>query len=137
VRDDLRAAIAGHHTFRGKIDAVLEAAHEMNRRDPSLAQFLGAVRVDMRRDPSLAEVLQHAAITRQEFFDGIVAVGVETGEIDPSNRDLVNALVLTLLIGLVDAVAADPAQQRLAIDAIYAVLDGTLIHPIDAVRSAS
>ncbi len=36
-------------TFIGKLEAVLNAAHDMNREDPSLTKFVGAV---ARRHPS-------------------------------------------------------------------------------------
>ncbi len=135
VHDDVQArvytqfglAVGEQTTFRGKIDAVLDASHELNKQDPSLARFLGAVRVDMRRNPELNEALRHSADTRQAFFDEIVDVGVQTGEIDPSKRDEVSVLVVTLLIGLTDAVSGDLPRQLLAINAIKALLDGTLI----------
>jgi hypothetical protein len=102
----------------------------MNTEDPSLAQFLGAVRVDMRRNAELHHALQHAAAVREAFFDDIVNVGLGTGEIDPSNRDQVSALVLVLLIGLTDAVSGSPARHRQAVDAIKALLEGKLIRPV-------
>jgi AcrR family transcriptional regulator len=114
-------------TFRAKIEAVLEAAHEMNKQDPSLAQFLGALRVDMRRNPELKKALQHTAAAREAFFDRIVDHGVATGEIDPAQRAQVSALVLTLLIGLTDAVSGNPHTHRLAVDAIKGLLEGTLL----------
>ncbi len=138
VHDDVQAlvytqfadAISEPPTFRTKIDAVLEAAHEMNKKDPSLAQFLGALRVDMRRNPELKQALQHTAVARAEFFDRIVDHGVATGEIDPSQRAEVSALVLVLLIGLTDAVSGNPATHRRAVDAIKALLEGKLLRDV-------
>ncbi len=123
-------AISTPPTFRTKIEAVLEAAHEMNKEDPSLAQFLGALRVDMRRNPELKAALQHYAVARLEFFDRIVDHGVTTGEIDPSQREEVSALVLVLLIGLTDAVSGNPSTHRHAVDAIKALLEGKLIRDV-------
>ena len=130
VYSRLSDAASGLPTFRGRIEAVLDAAHEMNKEDPSLAQFLGALRVDMRRNPELRKALQRSDVARSAFFDSIIDVGLETGEIDPSNRDQVSALVLTLLVGLTDAVSDDLVQHRLAIDGIKALLEGKLIRPI-------
>lgn len=138
VQDDVQArvfaqfeaAVSDPTTFRGKFDAVLEAAHEMNKQDPSLAQFMGALRVDMRRNAELKAALEHTAAEREAFFDRLVDVGLETGEIDPSTRDQVSALVLTLLIGLTDAVSGSPQQHRLAVDAIKNLLEGKLIRPV-------
>ncbi len=126
----LSAAIIGLPTFRGRIEAVLEASHEMNKEDPSLAQFLGALRVDMRRSPELRKALEQSDGARSAFFDSIIDVGLETGEIDPSNRDQVRAVVFTLLVGLTDAVSDDIDQHRIAIDGVKALLEGTLIRPL-------
>ena len=136
VHDDVQArvystfgaAVLEPTSFRDKIDAVLEASHEMNKEDPSLAQFLGSVRVDMRRNAELGAALRDASVARQAFFDTIVTRGVETGEIAPADRARVSALVLTLLVGLTDGVSGSLTAQRLAIDAIKRLLDGTLIH---------
>ena len=124
------SALSGPTTFRGKFEAVLEAAHEMNKQDPSLARFLGAMRVDARRNPELGAALKHTSARRESFFDQIVDVGVETGEIDPSMRDQVSAMVLTVLVGLTDAVSEDLSRHRLAIDAIKGLLEGKLIRPV-------
>ena len=132
VYSRLSAAVGGVPTFRGRIEAVLEAAHEMNKEDPSLAQFLGALRVDMRRNPELRKALQKSDVTRSTFFDSIIDVGLETGEIDPSNRDQVGAVVVTMLVGLTDGVSDDIAQHRLAIDGIKALLEGKLIRPVSS-----
>lgn len=117
-------------TFRGQLESVLEEAHEMNKEDPTLAQFLGALRVDMSRNPDLKNALQKAAQRRQSFFDRIVDVGVETGEIDASDQEEVRALLLTLLIGLTDAVSYDRAVHRRAVDGIKKLIEGKLIHDI-------
>jgi len=47
----------------------------------------------------------------------------------PAQRELVLAFVRTVLIGLTDAVSDDLVAQRAAIDAIGALLEGSLIHP--------
>jgi AcrR family transcriptional regulator len=126
----LSAATSGLPTFRARIEALLEAAHEMNKEDPSLAQFLGALRVDMRRNPELRRALQKSDVTRAAFFNGIVDVGVKTGEIDPSHRDQVSAVVYTLVVGLTDAMSDDIALHRVAIDGVKALLDGKLIRTV-------
>jgi AcrR family transcriptional regulator len=130
VYSQFAAAVDSSNTFRGKLEAVLDTAHEMNKRDPSLAQFLGALRVDLRRNAELYEALRHTAAAREAFFDRIVDFGLATGEIDPENRGKVSALLLTLLIGLTDAVSGHPAKQKLAIEAIKDLLEGALIRPV-------
>jgi AcrR family transcriptional regulator len=122
-------AIGRSETFLGQIEAVLDEAHEMNKEDPTLAQFLGSLRVDTRRDPDLKKALKNSGRVREQFFARIVDVGLETGEIDPSDKERVSAVVLTILTGLTDAVSGDRLQHRRAIDGIKALLEGKLIHP--------
>jgi len=114
-------------TFRGQLESVLDEAHEMNKEDPTLAQFLGALRVDIHRNVELKNALQKQAMRRQQFFDRIVDVGVETGEIDASDKENVRALLLTILIGLTDAVSYDRVQHRRAVDGLKALIEGKLI----------
>ena len=122
-------AVSRSDTFRGQLESVLDEAHEMNEEDPTLAQFLGALRVDMRRNPDLKKALQQQALARQGFFDRIVDVGVATGEIDASDRDNVSAVLLTILIGLTDAVSNDRVQHQRAVDGIKGLLEGKLVRP--------
>lgn len=124
------AAIEGVETFREQIEAVLDEAHEMNREDPTLAQFLGSVRVDMRRHPELDQALRGAASVRRDFFDRIVALGERTGEIDPAEIPRVRAVLLTILIGLTDAVSDNRDQHRAAVEGIKALVEGKLIRPL-------
>lgn len=137
VHDDVQArvyarfnlAVDRSQTFIGQLSAVLDEAHAMNDEDPTLAQFLGALRVDMRRNTDLKKALQKQALLRQQFFDRIVETGVETGEIDPSDQENVRAFLLTVLIGLTDAVSNDHVQHQRAVDGIKALVEGKLIHP--------
>jgi AcrR family transcriptional regulator len=128
VYSAMRDAVQPHATFRAQIDAILDSSHEMNKLDPSLAQFLGSVRVDMRRNPELAAALREASLDGQRFFDNVVEHGVSTGEIAAADRVRVAALVRTLLVGLTDGVSSNVAAQSTAIDAIKLLLDGALIH---------
>lgn len=141
VHDDVQAtvqarfagAIEGTATFVERLDALLDTAHDLNRDDPTLARFLGSVRVDARRDPDLAAALRAGRRQWSRFYDDIVDLGVATGEIGPADREAVRALVRTLLIGLTDAVSGDATVHRLAIDALKSLLAGTLLrHPAGA-----
>lgn len=114
-------------TFKTRFKAMLEVAYQLNLEDPSLARLIGAVRVDERRDPVLASLMEASHSSREGgFFQRLVELGVQTGEVDPANRALVAALLQIILIGLTDAVSDDPVQHRLAIDAIQSLLDGKL-----------
>jgi AcrR family transcriptional regulator len=126
VYERFNRAIDGLATMREQIETVLEAAHEMNREDPTLAQFLGSARVDMRRHPELDEALSSTLVRRVGFLDRLVDTGEKTGEIEPGDVDRVRAVLLTILIGLTDAVSGDLVLHRNAIDGIKALIEGKL-----------
>ena len=130
VYDRFNAVIAAAETFTGALEATLDAAHEMNNADPSLAQFLGAVRIDVRRYPELEPVYGPTVALRQGFFDRLIELGVSTGEIDDADRPVVAALIRTMMIGLVDAVSDDARLHREAVEGIKMLLEGKLIKPV-------
>ena len=114
----------------GKLERVFEAAHSMNRVDPTLAEFIGAARVDRRRHPELlASVHQADRFAEGEFFDRIVSDGVENGEIEASDREQVLSFLRTVTVGLADAMSNDIAEHRDAIDGLNALLTHRLVKP--------
>jgi AcrR family transcriptional regulator len=127
VYSRLRAAVEPHATFRAQIEAILDCSHELNIDDPSLALFLGSMRVDMVRNPELGRVMSEASLSGQQFFDVVIANGVATGEIAEADRARVSAVVRTLLVGLTDGVSANVGAHSTAIEAIKLLLDGSLI----------
>jgi AcrR family transcriptional regulator len=114
-------------TFLDQLDGMLEAAHELDIEDPTLTLFVGTVRTDMRRFPEIADRLAHSVAARDEFFVSIVDVGIASGEIRPSDRDLVVEFIRVLLIGLTEGGTESPKRHRLAIDSIRTLLRGELI----------
>lgn len=118
--------VRGHDTFVAQFSAILDEAHDMNRVDHSVARFLGAVRVDVIRHPEMRVSVEPRSRQRESFFAGIVDVGIATGEIHPERRATVLAYILTVLIGLTDAVSGDIAAQGRAIEAIKATLPALL-----------
>lgn len=138
IRARFNAAVSRPATFRDKLDAVLDEAYQMNLEDPTLAQFVGAVRVDMSRNPELELALHVGAEARAGFFDELVEFGVRNGEIDATNQAAVRAFLATVMIGLTDAVSGDRDLHGAAIDGVKQLLDGKLLHPaVDAVRRSS
>lgn len=122
-------AIVGRDSFAEQLSATLEAAHELNLEDPTLAQFLGASRVDLARDPQLAAALREVEEANPiVFFDRMIDFGIETGEIAEEDRRLVASLLRTLTVGLTDAVSSNPDRHREAVDAISRLLVGDLLN---------
>jgi AcrR family transcriptional regulator len=119
-------AIVGRGTFVEQFDAILDVAHELNKTDPSVARFLGAVRVDTRRHPEMRASVAPRSRQRETFFADMVELGVSTGEIAAERRPIVFAFILTVLVGLTDAVSDDPKVQSQAIAGIKDAVPGLL-----------
>lgn len=119
-------AIVGRHTFVEQFTSVLDVAHDLNRTDHSVARFLGAVRVDVRRHPEMRVSVEPRTRQRERFFADMVEVGVSTGEISPQRRAVVFAYILTVLVGLTDAVSDDIDEQGRAIAGVKDALRGLL-----------
>ena len=111
-------------TFIGKIEAIYEVAHELNRADASLARFLGSSRIDRLRNPELARALGAGAARGEGFFEGVVECGIETGEVDPADRDAVIDFIRAFNIGLTDGLSGDHDEHRQAVDGFLLVLRG-------------
>ncbi len=134
VHDDVQQRIYGrfnHATdrtngFIGKFEAVLDTAHQLNKEDPSLAAFLGAVRTDMRRHPEILEMLGEHSDRRDDFFVRLVDAGVAGGEISKKTRPFVIEFVRMILIGLTDGVSDDPKRHERAVKSIKMALRGEL-----------
>ena len=127
VYERFESDVAAATSFVGGLETVLDTAHELNDTDPSLARFLGAVRIDVRRNPELRDVFRHTTRRRDMFFESLVEIGIKTGEIRKRDRGRVVALIAVLLIGLVDAVSNDPTMHRAAVDGIKLLVEGKLI----------
>lgn len=122
-------AVEASDTFLGQFEGMLEAAHRMNVEDHTLALFVGTVRHDTRRFTEIAERLAHAEAARDDFFVGVVDVGVTTGEVRPADRERMVEFIRIMLIGLTEGASETSTQHRCAIDAIRALLHGELLLP--------
>lgn len=123
------AAAESAEGFLATFDAILDVAHELNDADPTFAAFLGAVRNDMRRHPEIAEALADHAERRRGFFVRLVDEGIESGEIEASNRDFMNEFVAIILVGLTDGVSDDSERHLRATTSIKMALRGQLVEP--------
>jgi AcrR family transcriptional regulator len=129
VYAQFESAAASAATFVDGLDRVLDVAYDLNVTQPSLAGFLGAVRVDVARNPELREMFRPATNRRERFIVGVVDLGVTTGELDAANRARAVALIRTMLIGLVH-VSAEPIGHRAAIDGFKLAIKGELVRPV-------
>jgi AcrR family transcriptional regulator len=127
VFDRFDAAVHGEVTFIGRFEAVLEAAHQLDVEDPSLARFLGAVRIDVGRHDEIRPALAGISPRSRAFWQRLVNDGVKTGEIRPNDREMLLAFMQIVLIGLTDGVSGDSRAHRRAVDSIRAVLEGRLL----------
>ncbi|MET0460080.1 MAG: TetR/AcrR family transcriptional regulator [Ilumatobacteraceae bacterium] len=127
VYSQFEAAVDASDNFVGGLERVLELANQLNNEDPTLARFLGAVRIDVRRNPELKSLFKPATIRRERFIHALVDIGIATGELDVTDRERTVALLRALLVGLVDAVSNDPTMHRAAVDGIKLLVEGKLI----------
>jgi TetR/AcrR family transcriptional repressor of uid operon len=128
VHDVLMAAMAGQATFVGKFEAMLETAYATNAEQPGLAAFLGTARIDLARYDELRSVEGRPG-EGTRFLNELVDHGVLTGEIPPDRRERVAALLRTIFVGLTVGLSGDLRDQRHAIDAIEALVEGRLLEP--------
>lgn len=103
-------------TFAAKIEAVLDEAAALNRVDPSLANFLVAVRTDLSRHEELRVPALTRPNRRVDFFTSLIDVAVESGEIAEADREIVSEVVVAILTGLVAASSHDPDVHARAIE---------------------
>ena len=79
----------------------------------------------MSRHPELRGAIRRWA--GDEVVSVLVKTGLATGEIPPTRKKQVSALVRAILVGLNDAVSDDLTQQRAAIDGVRGLLEGSLL----------
>lgn len=127
VFERLHAEMVRADTFAGQIRAVFDESHRINLEDPSIAQFLGAARVDQGRYDELRETFRGLRSRSPGLLSLMIDRGIATGEIEAGDRRYMTALLRTVFVGLVDAVSSRPAEQRQAMDGVMGLIEGTLV----------
>jgi len=127
VDDRFAEVLEADDSFAEQIRAVLVAAHDLNIVDPSLARFLGSARVDIARHDELRQLVERAPGEGVALTARLVARAIATGEVDPSRRRELAAVLRVILVGLVDAVSSDSGQHQAAVDGILALVEGQLL----------
>lgn len=129
-------AISGGATFIDRAMGLLDATRVMNHEDPTLARFLASARVDVLRRPELVEALREGGNWWAEMVASIVDHGVATGEIPVDHRELTEAFMLSLLIGLTATATMDAHLHGVAINAVRFALRNSLLTPSGAAGAA-
>lgn len=129
VYETFEAASQSADTFAGKIDAILDAAVQLNRLDPTLAQFLVTARIDMVRHPELGAGLAEPAARRDRFFTDVIDTGVRTGEVDPGDQEMLLDVISAILTGLVSYSSSDTDRHLRTVTGVKRLLDGKLLRP--------
>ncbi len=122
-----RAVEAASPTFVARLTAVLDEALALNHEDPTLAEFLVAVRTDMSRHDELGVDPRLAVARRESFFADLVDLGISTGELSASDRDVTRDVIVAMLMGLVSASSGDPETHARAIGGMKRLLAGSLV----------
>ncbi len=125
-------ALIDKETFVERLEAILETAHQLNRKDPSLARFIGAARIDLARYDELRAAVGTPGMYGTTFFQRLIDHGVKTREIKKENREMVAAFLRILVVGLTDGVSHDLQGHRMAVSAISAAIEGRLFEPAKA-----
>jgi AcrR family transcriptional regulator len=125
----LADAIKPYSTFIGQAEAFFRGLQRLNAEEPTLAEFLNAARIDITRYIELKIDFQDRyPNVRRHFIPGLVALGVSTGEIDAERADEVADFLHAFVTGLMDPASIRFEEQQRAIEAVLALLRGTLIN---------
>jgi AcrR family transcriptional regulator len=124
-----------HDHFIDRFRAVLAAAVELNRRDPSLAGFVIGVSPEIQRHPELRERLRPMVARTNSFMHRLVGDAVERGELAPGvDPAAVEDLFTAVLAGLArfSTLSGDPDRHAAAAAVLERLVSGTLL--VEAVR---
>ncbi|MCB0997821.1 MAG: TetR/AcrR family transcriptional regulator [Acidimicrobiales bacterium] len=122
-------AIAPHDTLVDRFVAVLDAAVEMNRHDPSITGFIASVPAEARRHPDLRRLLR-ATRPDAPFLRRLAVDAAARGELRPdvSVRALEDLLTAVLAgLALYGDLRGGPERHAAAVAMLKRVLDGTLM----------
>ena len=119
------SAEASAGNLRDKVVAMMEVFHQINREDASIAQFVGAARIDLRRHPDIFAGV-NAGLDGDAYYRRLVDEAVERGEIDAAEGETVRHFLRAISVGLTDGVSHEVEEHRRALDGLLFILDGGL-----------
>jgi AcrR family transcriptional regulator len=127
---EFERVIAPHTGLVDRLSAVLDAAVEMNRRDPAAAGFVVGVAAEVQRHPELRQLLREANATSANFLRRLAADAAASGELHPdvSVRGLED-LLTAVLAGLArfSTHAGDSNRHAAAVAVLQRCLAGTVL----------
>ena len=130
VASTFEDATAGLVGLIPRFCAVLDAAVDLNRADPSVAAFVVGVGVEARRHPELAELIHHRPGRSTMFVHRLVTEARDAGELLPGveARGLED-LLSSVLSGLARFSTATASAERYcsAVEAFKRVLTATAV----------
>ena len=130
VYGEFEKAVAEPQRFNERLDAVLDAATAVNRRDPSVAGFVVGVSAEAERHPELVESLRPLMAAGTNFFRSLVDDAIARGELaDGLDAQAVTDMITAVTGGLARFSTAidDAARHRRATVALQRLIDGTLM----------
>lgn len=140
ILERLEKAVALKEGFVERLIAVLDAAIELNREQPSLSHFLVNASSDARRNPELASGVEQCMGGIATFLAGLVEQGMADGEINPgTSPESVVGLMQALVLGLGQFATMAPLDLHTAVMVeCERMIAGTLFKtPAAAVKAPS
>jgi AcrR family transcriptional regulator len=130
VFDAFQRAVDAHHTLIDQFAAVLDAAVELNRTDPSLAGFVVGVAAEAQRHPELRQrvrpLRRRTSTLMQRLVEQSVARGELAADVDPKAvEDLLDAVMSGL--ARFSTSTGDSGRHAAAVDALKRFFAGTLV----------
>ena len=126
------AAVSQHRTLIAQFGAVLDAAVELDRDDPSVTGFVLRAAGEARRHPELRESLRKARSMGSSFLHGLAHGAFERGELAPDvSPKALEDLLDAVLSGLArfSNQTGDAERHAGAVDVLQRFLSGTLMKP--------
>lgn len=120
-------ALAGPHSVRGLLRAVLAESMRINHESPELAGFVATAPIDARRHPELSAAFAKQAEVMTATLSQAVAAGQRAGLI-PKDMDAV--AVAGMISAIVDGFAHAAANTDVvAMDSMNQLFDTLLLEP--------
>jgi AcrR family transcriptional regulator len=130
VYGSFEKAVIGHDSLRDQFGAVLDAAVETNRIDPSIAAFVVGVAGEAQRHPELRALLEPLRAQHHRFLHQLAVDAAERDELQAGvSPDALGDLLTAVLSGLArfSDQTGDARRHGDAVAILRRMIDGTLL----------